>query len=105
MVPPNVILFSMDVESLYTNIDNTSGIQAVKQAFARGPHYDRPEKDVLELLQISINNNVFHFQDQFYRHIWGQLWVRNMPPIMQTYLWQKRKAKRWINAKISMLYL
>ena len=47
----------MDVPSLYTNIDNNSGSEAVKQAFLRNPNFDRPDVDILELLKISLEHN------------------------------------------------
>ena len=70
-IPENAMLFSMDVESLYTNIDNTSGLEAVKQAFRRSTNCNRPDAEILELLGISLNNNAFQFQGKFYKQIWG----------------------------------
>ena len=55
-IPKDALLFSMDEENLYTNIDNNSGIEAVKQAFLRNPDFDRPEVDILELLKISLEH-------------------------------------------------
>lgn len=49
--PANSMLFTMDVESLYTNIDNTTGLAAVKLAFDKSPDLDRPDKEILELLE------------------------------------------------------
>ena len=43
--PANVMLFTMDVESLYTNIDNTAGLAAVKQAFSNVDNPDRSNKE------------------------------------------------------------
>ena len=43
----DALLLSMDVESLYTNIDNNSGIEAVKQAFLRILDFDCPYIDIL----------------------------------------------------------
>ena len=60
-IPRDALLFSMDVESLYTNIDNNSGIEAVKQAFLRNPDFDRLDVDILELLKISLEHNDFVF--------------------------------------------
>ena len=70
-IAESAMLFSMDFESLYTNIDNTSGLEAVKQAFMRNADYNRPDAEILELLGISLNNNAFQFQGKFYKQIWG----------------------------------
>ena len=48
------MLFTMDVESLYTNIGNASGLAAVKQAFKSTVDPNRPDKEILELLDISL---------------------------------------------------
>ena len=41
---------TIDVDSLYTNIDNTNGLEAVKQIFNKNPDPKRPDKEILELL-------------------------------------------------------
>ena len=40
---------TIDVDSLYTNIDNTNGLEAVKQIFNKNPDPKRPDKEILEL--------------------------------------------------------
>lgn len=32
-IPPDAFLFTMDIDSLYTNIDNDEAIQAIKKHF------------------------------------------------------------------------
>ena len=68
-IPKDALLFSMDEENLYTNIDNNSGIEAVKQAFLRNPDFDRPDVDILELLKISLEHNDFVFASNWYLQI------------------------------------
>lgn len=69
--PNDSMLFTMDVESLYTNIDNTAGLAAVKQAFDTHPDWDRPDKQILELLDISLKYNDFQFNSDFYLQVHG----------------------------------
>jgi len=69
--PVNCILFTLDVESLYTNIDNIAGLASVKRAFDRTPDIKRPDKEILELLEISLNYNDFKFNSEFYLQIHG----------------------------------
>ena len=45
------------VEGLYTNIDNTNGLEAVKQIFNKNPDLKRPDKEILELLKINLEDN------------------------------------------------
>ena len=80
-IPRDAILFSMDVESLYTNIDNNSGIEAVKQAFLRNPDFDRPDVDILELLKISLEHNDFLFAPNWYlQKIFGTAMGKRFSP-------------------------
>ena len=57
-VPNNVYLCSLDIEGMYTNIDNIQGIQAIKELFSNNPDPSRPDKEILDLLDIMLNNNV-----------------------------------------------
>ena len=43
MIDTDAMLFTMGVESLYTNIDNTSGLESVKRAFTLTIELDRPD--------------------------------------------------------------
>ena len=58
------------MDSLYTNIDNTNGLEAVKQIFKKNPDPKRPDKDILELLKINLENNDFEFNSQWYLQTW-----------------------------------
>ena len=50
---------TIDVDSLYTNIDRpiTNGLEAVKQIFNKNPDPKRPDKEILELSKINLENN------------------------------------------------
>ena len=75
----------MDVENLYTSIDNNSGIEAVKQAFLRNPDFDRPDVDILELLKISLEHNDFLFASNWYLHIFGTAKKTICPQLCQPF--------------------
>jgi hypothetical protein len=92
-IPRDALLFSMDVESLYTNIDNNSGIEAVKQAFLRNPDFDRPDVDILELLKISLEHNDFLFASNWYLQIFGTAMEKRFAPSMPTLPWPNGKNK------------
>ena len=79
-IPNDALLFSMDVESLYTNIDNTAGLKAVKQAFDRMPDTHRPDKEILELLDISLKHNDFQFQSKWFLQTWGTAMGKKFAP-------------------------
>lgn len=72
--------FSMDVDSLYTNIPIKEGIECVRQLFQRNPDPKRPDEELLELLNINLARNDFVFQDQFYLQIKGTAMGKRFAP-------------------------
>ena len=44
-IPQDAMLFTMDVDSLYTNIDIQEGMQAIKNIFWKNPDKKRPDKE------------------------------------------------------------
>ena len=70
-IPKHSLLITMDVESLYTNIDNQAGLLAVKQALAQTEHPKKFQTYILELLRISLERNDFEFNNQTYLQTWG----------------------------------
>ena len=71
---------TIDVDSLYTNIDNTNGLEAVKQIFNKNPDPNRPDKEILELLKINLENNDFEFNSQWYLQTWGTSMGKKFTP-------------------------
>lgn len=79
-IPIESSFFSMDVDNLYTNIDTTHGIKAVKNAFLKYPNKKRPDKELIELLEINLNRNDFIFDDKFYLQIKGTAMGKKFAP-------------------------
>ena len=73
-------LFTMDVNSLYTNIEIPLGIQAIQNTFTRYPDPARPDDTLLRLLEISLKRNDFVFLDQFYLQIKGTAMGKRFAP-------------------------
>ena len=76
----NSFLITIDVDSLYTNIDNKDGINAIKQLFSCNPDEKRPDKHILELLQLSLENNDFMFNGDWYLQTWGTAMGKKFAP-------------------------
>lgn len=55
--PSEAFLFSIDISSLYTNMDTELGSQAVRQAFSRYPDATRLDEALLQLLELSLTRN------------------------------------------------
>lgn len=79
-IPSNSYFFSMDVTSLYTNIDIPSGIKAVKKAFAKYPDPKRPDTELLQLLEINLTRNDFVFDEQYYLQVKGTAMGKRFAP-------------------------
>ena len=79
-VPPNSLFFSIDVESLYTNIDIPAGLSAVKKIFEKYPDVKRPDNEVLQLLEINLTKNDFEFNGEYYLQIKGTAMGKRFAP-------------------------
>ena len=79
-VHPSSLLITLDVESLYTNINNTSGIEAVHRAFQANPDSKRPDNEIIELLMNSLKNNDFIFNNQWYLQTGGTAMGKKFAP-------------------------
>lgn len=79
-IPSNSYFFSMDVNSLYTNIDIQSGISSVKKCFEKYPDPKRPDEELLQLLEINLTKNDFVFNEKFYLQIKGTAMGKKFAP-------------------------
>lgn len=79
-IPEDSLLFTMDVASLYTNIDIQEGIQAVKNLFALHRDIRRPDKELLQLLEINLTRNDFVFDGQYFLQIKGTAMGKRFAP-------------------------
>ena len=66
-----VILFTLDVASLYTNVPINEGLEAVSTMFLAHPDCKRPDKTLLTLLELILTSNTFHFEDRIFRQCHG----------------------------------
>lgn len=80
IIPANAILFTVDVDSLYTNIDSKEGILAIKEIFQNNYDKKRPDKELLQLLEINLTKNDFEFDDTFYLQIKGTAMGKKFAP-------------------------
>lgn len=71
LVPTNTFLFSIDVDSLYTNMDKERGLAAIRAAFQRSLREDRPDEEILQLLKISLTRNDLELSNKYYLQISG----------------------------------
>lgn len=61
-------MVTMDLESLCTNIIHREGLEALQHYLQLRPEEIMPPTDYLvQLTELTLNNNVFLFQDKLYR--------------------------------------
>lgn len=84
--PENFFFFSLDVESLYTNICPDAALSAVKSLMVKYPDPSRPDEQVLELLEICLRNNEFTFDSKLLLQLFGfAMGFRSAPKLADIY--------------------
>ena len=96
-VPQNAFLFSIDIDSLYTNIETEAGLQAVKELFNKYPDNKRPDEELLELLSLNLTKNDFEFNNKFYLQTKGTAMGKKFAPSYANIymaLWEETALKK-----------
>ena len=70
-LPQEAILVTCDVTALYTNMKLDRILSTVANAFQKHPRIDRPDKYLLQLLEITLRGNDFDFNGQTYLQVCG----------------------------------
>lgn len=80
IVPPGGMLFTIDIDSLYTNIDTRLGLKAVQEIFVNYPDPTRPDEALLTLLELGLTRNDFQFDSKQYLQISGTAMGKKFAP-------------------------
>lgn len=79
-LPQTFFFFTMDIDNLYTNIDTTAGLLAIKNIFIKYPDLKRPDEELLKLLEINLKRNDFIFDSKYYLQIKGTAMGKKFSP-------------------------
>ena len=79
-IPPETLLVSLDVTSLYTNIPHEDGIRACKEAWEERPAKDPPTEILVKLLTLILKCNNFEFKGKHYLQVQGTAMGTKMAP-------------------------
>ena len=79
-VPPDALLVTIDVTSLYTNIPQDKGTDACLEAIGLAESSHIPPSVLLELFNIVLKCNVFSFDNSIYQQIQGTAMGTRMAP-------------------------
>ena len=81
-VQQGILLCTLDVTNIYTNIPHNKGIQAIKEMLAvHRPPYDLPYSNyIVELLEVVLTNNYFEFSGAHYHQVSGTAMGTKLAP-------------------------
>jgi len=103
---PKCYLITLDVESLYTNIDNKDGVEAVKQILQQYLDPKRPDTEFLKFLETCLANNDFQFNKQWFLQLWGTSMGKRFSPAYADIFMAHFEQKTLKNcSKLPELYL
>ena len=83
-----MLLCTLDITSLHTNIPHNEGIQSTKEMLAiyKPPDSLPHNSYIIELLQLVLTDNYFEFNGKHYHQISGNTMGTKFAPHMPTYL-------------------
>ena len=91
---------------MYTNIGIDAGINSVKRAFDRHTDSDRPDKNIIDLLELSLKGNYFKFNGEMYQHVCDcAMGKRFNPNFASIYVAEWEEAAISKSSKSPLLYL
>lgn len=79
-IKESYLLVTGDLCSLYTNMSLDRILSVVKDAFIKHPDPRRPDKELLELLELNLRNNDFTFLNLIFLQIFGTAMGKKFAP-------------------------
>ena len=93
LIPPNSLLITLDVESMYTNILHEKGLESITERF-KSSYLD---ENILELLELCLNSNDFEFYGKWFLQnsgtTMGTKWSPHYADIFMAYFEEKALEK------------
>lgn len=74
------LLVTGDVTSLYTNMNLNRTIAVAKRALAKNPQPHRPDKFLIQLLELTLRNNDFRFNEEIFLQKYGTAMGKTYAP-------------------------
>ena len=76
----DAILCTFDIESLYTNIQPEKGLQALEKVYQRAGYSQYGFAEIKSLLELSLSNNDFQFNNEWYLQVSGTAMGKKYAP-------------------------
>lgn len=105
-IDKNCLLVTGDITALYTNMNINRTIAVVKRAFKNNPHRNRPDDELIKLLELIMKNNDFKFNEESFLQIFGTAMGKSFAPnLANLYLIDfDRQAMNGFKIKPSIFY-
>ena len=90
-----MLLCTLDITSLYTNIPHNEGIQSIKETLAihRTPNNLPHNSYIIELLEVALTNNHFEFSGKHYNQVSGTAMGSKLAPYNANFFVTKFEEK------------
>ena len=94
VVPCDALIVTGDVTGLYTNMDIDLTLQIIRETFQRNPdrYGARPDKQLLELLEITLRTNYFQFAGRLFLQTRGTAMGKRYAPSLANIFLQRFDA-------------
>ena len=103
-IPKNALLVTGDVSALYTNMHIDRTLQVTKSALAKYRDPQRPDKYILRLLEITLRNNDFTFNGEYFLQICGTAMAKSYAPSLADLYLEEFDEKATNGYKIKPLF-
>jgi hypothetical protein len=103
-IPTGCILVTGDVSALYTNMETSRTIRVVKEAMEKYPNDRRPDKHLLQLLDITLKNNDFSFNNEMFLQITGTAMGKAYAPSLADLYMQEIDERASANQYVDLLF-
>lgn len=78
----NYLFVTGDVTALYTNMETDRSIECIKKALADNPEENRPDREIVKLLEICLRKNDFLFNNNYYLQTKGTAMGKRFSPAL-----------------------
>ena len=70
---PCMLMYTLDITNLYTNIPHNEGVQSIKEMLSihKPPNSLPHNNDIIEVLEVVLTNNHFEFNGKHYHQVSG----------------------------------
>jgi len=104
-IPSTALLVTGDVTALYTNMEIDRSIETVRRVFEEYPSDNRPDEEILQLLEITLKSNEFEFAGRLFLQICGTAMGKGFAPsLANIYLRDFDKAAVNYQPHLTQLY-